>query len=390
MRPQGAMSWALTVLAAVSSVLVGAVAFYMLRPVDYTGIGRLGWVGFLYPLQLAVVTPVAAALAALAWRRRARAAAGGFAVVAVLTAVLAVWPTVSLWQRAQQYHVPLSLGEAIAVHPDWGEIAPDGHVVYSTAGHPARLGMDLWRAETTAGARHVPVVLRVHGGAWIAGGLRSHSEWARWLNKLGYDVFDVEYRLPPPARWQDEVGDVKCALGWVMTHAARYRIDPTRISLMGYSAGGNLAMLAAYSMGDPRFPASCDVPAVGVRAVVNLYGPADLTLLYRSSGSRDYIDTALVKYIGGTPSELPRRYRAVSPISHIDAKTPPTITVLGESDRIVPVNQASELDEALAHAGVPHAGYLLPATDHGFDDNWGAFGTQIARTTIERFLRRYG
>jgi hypothetical protein len=41
-------------------------------------------------------------------------------------------------------------------------------------------------------------------------------------------------------------------------------------------------------------------------------------------------------------------------------------------------------------AGVPHASYLLPATDHGFDDNWGAFGTQIARVTIERFLRQHG
>jgi acetyl esterase/lipase len=384
------MGWALTVLAAVSWALTAAVAFYMLRPVDYTGIGRLGWVGFLYPLQLAVATPVAAALAALAWRRGAGAAAGGFAVVAVLTSVLALWPTVSLWQRARQYHVPLSLGEALAVHPDWGEIAPDGHVGYATLGTGARLTLDLWRAETAAGATHVPVVLRVHGGAWIAGGPRSHSEWARWLTRLGYDVFDVEYRLPPHARWQDEVGDVKCALGWVITHAARYRIDPTRISVMGYSAGGNLALLAAYSMGDPRLPASCDVPTVAVRAAVNLYGPVDLTLLYRSSGSRAYIDRALEKYIGGTPSEFPRRYRAVSPISHIDAGTPPTITVLGESDRVVPVNQANELDKALADAGVPHASYLLPATDHGFDDNWGAFGTQIARVTIERFLRQYG
>jgi acetyl esterase/lipase len=373
-----------------SVVLTAGVTFYMLRPVDYTGFGRLGWVGLVFPLRLAVVTPVAVGLAALASRRQARAAAIGFAVVAVLTAVLALWPTVAVWQRARQYHVPLSLGEALAVHLGSGAPAPDGQVIYATVGHGVKLSLDVLRARTATGGARVPAVVRVHGGAWTEGDRRSHSEWAHWLTTLGFDVFDIEYRLPPPAGWQHEVGDVKCALGWVFTHAARYRIDPTRISVMGYSAGGNLAMLAAYSMGDPRLPASCDVPTVAVRAVVNLYGPADLTLLYRSSGSRDYIDRALTKYVGGTPSAFPGRYRAVSPISHIDAGTPPTITVLGESDRVVPVNQASELERALADAGVPHASYLLPATDHGFDDNWGAFGTQIARVTIERFLRQHG
>ena len=157
MRPQGVTGWALTVLAAVSWLLTAAVAFYMLRPVDYTGIGRLGWVGFLYPLQLAVATPVAAALAALAWRRRARAAAGGFAVVAVLTAVLALWPSVSLWQRARQYHVPPSLGEARFVAPGlgrgWHQTATWG---YATVGTGASLTLDLWRPRRRTAQPAVP------------------------------------------------------------------------------------------------------------------------------------------------------------------------------------------------------------------------------------------
>jgi acetyl esterase/lipase len=210
------------------------------------------------------------------------------------------------------------------------------------------------------------------------------------LNTRGYDVFDVEYELPPPPRWQDEVGDVKCAVGWVEAHAAAYHLDRRRISVMGYSAGGNLAMLAAYSAGDARLPPSCDLPTVAIRSVVNLYGPADLALLYRSSGSRDYIDGALRRYVGGSPTQYPDRYRVLSPVSHVNARTPPTITLLGESDRIVPTDQAHVLDEALVRAGVPHATYLLPATDHGFDVNWNGFGTQIARAVIGKFLERYG
>jgi acetyl esterase/lipase len=233
-------------------------------------------------------------------------------------------------------------------------------------------------------------VVRVHGGAWIQGTRSGLSDWDRWLNRLGYDVFDVDYRLPPPPRWHDEVGDVKCALGWLAAHARHYHVDPKRISVMGYSAGGNLAMLAAYSMGDPRLAASCRASTVTVRSAINLYGPADLSLIYRSSGSTQYVDDALKRYIGGTPTEYPDRYRALSPVSHVSANTPPTITVLGESDRIVPTNQARVLDRALTDAGVAHETLLLPGQDHGFDANWSGLGTQFARAEIRAFLKRYG
>ena len=185
------------------------------------------------------------------------------------------------------------------------------------------------------------------------------------------------------------MGDVKCALGWVVAHAAEYQVDPARISIGGYSAGGHLAMLAAYSMGDPGLPPSCAVPPVAVRTMVNLYGPADLTVFHDSSGSVDYVRDALKQYVGGTPREYAERYRLISPISHVGARTPPTITVLGQSDRIVPLAQAEMLSRALGQAGVAHETYFLPASDHGFDVNWGGWGAQIARVKIAPFLKRH-
>jgi acetyl esterase/lipase len=205
-----------------------------------------------------------------------------------------------------------------------------------------------------------------------------------------YHVFDIEYRMPPPERWKDEVGDVKCALGWVVANAPKYRIDPERISIMGNSAGGNLAMLAAFSMGDPRLPPSCDIPTVLVKSVVNLYGPADLTLLYSSSGNLTDVANPLTRYIGGSPTQYPVRYLAVSPISYVGAKTPPTITLLGTSDHDIPTDQARSLDQAFTHAGVPHETYLLPGNDHGFEVNWGGFGAQFARDKIKAFLQKHG
>lgn len=132
------------------------------------------------------------------------------------------------------------------------------------------------------------------------------------------------------------------------------------------------------------------MPTVSVKRVVNLYGPADLTLFYGSSGSLTDIQHVLKQYIGGSPTQYPDRYRAVSSLSYVGAKTPPTITLLGTSDHIVPTDQARSLDEALTQAGVTYETYLLPCNDHAFEVNWGGFGAQFAREKIRTFLQEHG
>jgi acetyl esterase/lipase len=107
---------------------------------------------------------------------------------------------------------------------------------------------------------------------------------------------------------------------WVAVNASRYGIDPARISIMGNSAGGNLAMLAAYSMGNPLLPPSCDVPTVSVKRVVNLYGPADLSALYGSGGKLTDAPNPMTQYIGGSPTQYPDRYLEVSPLSYVRTK----------------------------------------------------------------------
>jgi dipeptidyl aminopeptidase/acylaminoacyl peptidase len=71
------------------------------------------------------------------------------------------------------------------------------------------------------------------------------------------------------------------------------------------------------------------------------------------------------------PLQYPDRYRTVSPVSYVGAKTPPTVTLLGTSDHVVPTDQARSLDRALTEAGVTYETYLLPGNDHGFEVNWG-------------------
>lgn len=380
---------ALALLAVLLAAVLALVAYYMLVPTDFDGPGILGLVALAFPLHLLAVTAVVATLGALAWRCGAALGTLAFALVALLTAVMALWPSIALRQRARELGVSLSLGEYVAnaVRTNRRGAQPERSLVYRTDPDGTGPQLDVWRADRAADVLR-PALVRVHGGAWSGGRRGDFGQWNQWLNGLGYDVFDIDYRLDPPERWRDQVGDVKCALGWVVAHSAEYGIDPAHVAVMGYSAGAHLAMLAAYSMGDRELPPSCDAPAVPVRAVINLYGPVDLVIGYEDSGSLAYAQDALRQFIGGSPAEYPERYRAASPVNHIVAAAPPTITLLGNSDRIISADQARILDAALAKAGVYRETYLLPAADHAFDLNWGGFGTQIARVKLEHFLRQ--
>jgi acetyl esterase/lipase len=397
------VAWLLTATAFALVLAVAALAAYMATPVDYDGRGRYAVFALLFPLHLFVISAASAGLAAIAWFDGAVVAVVLFGAAVILTMAMALWPTVAMWRYARHHDVTPSLRTyaAHAFEPNYGRPQAGRTVVYGTAPDGTALELDAWPLDAVkranarnagnsgdAASRH-PVVVQVHGGGWVGGG-RGAEAWNQWLNGLGFVVFDVDYRLPPPERWRDEVGDVKAALGWVAEHAADYHVDPGRISVMGDSAGANLAMLAAYSANDSRLPPSCGEAHVTVRCVINLYGPADLTSLSEHSGSRRYIQECLRAYIGGGPEDHPDRYRLISPIQHLHGTVPPTLTLLGHSDRIVPAGQALALDGALDAAGVPHETYLLPGNDHGFDTNWGGFGTQFAQAKVQRFLERHG
>lgn len=384
--------WVLSGLAILSVAALLAAGFAMVYPLPFdSALGLLGALLLFFPLHLLVVTAAVAALAFVARARRARPAAFLFLAAALLSAAMALWPGLAMWRFARRHGVALSLGDYVAeaAHLNLGPPQPARTVRYGTTADGTVLLLDVWPAAGNAGGALRPAIVRVHGGSFIEGNRSDMPDWDRWFNRLGYVVFDVEYRLPPPVRWHDEVGDVKCALGWVAAHAGTYRIDPARINITGFSAGATLAMLAAYSRGDPRLPPSCDVPPVAVRSVISLYGIPDMPLLYDTSPSRALVHEASRRYIGGSPAEYPVRHMTVSPLTYIGPSSPPTIAFLGASDRIVPSEQLAIFAAAMQRAGATSETYLLPATDHGFDVNWGGFATQFARARIERFLRRY-
>ncbi len=113
-RPRGAGAWLLIVVACLLTLLMAGLAYCMVRPVRWDGPGKFGGAALFFPLHLLAFTLFAAVLAFLAKRAGARPAAWVFGLVVILTAAMALTPTITVWRQARQLDVPLSLGNYLA------------------------------------------------------------------------------------------------------------------------------------------------------------------------------------------------------------------------------------------------------------------------------------
>ncbi|WP_227775220.1 alpha/beta hydrolase [Paenibacillus sp. NAIST15-1] len=388
-RPRGFIQWLLTIVAGIALPLFSMMAYYIFYPSNLFNVtSLLAFFALIQPTFLLITTLIMIGLFILAFWKRALIARVILIPLVLLLIFLNIYPVTSLLSYAKSENVPVSIGSHFSFA---GKVSsePLKDVVYGKTADGTELKLSVWLAKQQPEGTLAPAVVKVHGGGWVEGDQDNNPYWNQWLNELGYTVFDMQYRMPPQAGWKDEVGDVKSALGWVLQHADTYKIDPKKINVMGDSAGGNLVMLAAYSMGSKELPPSTDVPEVPVNAVVNLYGPADMAVFYTNNRSYSYVENVLEQYIGGTPSQYPDRYQILSPITYIQKNSPPTISFIGRKDRIVTEEQIEILDKKLSQHGAAHEFYFLPASDHVFDAQPGSLGTQIARAKVKAFLQKY-
>jgi acetyl esterase/lipase len=314
------------------------------------------------------------ATAVVAWRRRRRALSAAGALAGIAAALMVVVP----WAA----NPAASWAETFAAAP---QATPTATETYATV-EGQDLKVDVYLPES---ASAVPAVVYVHGGGWSGGSRYESAPWQQWLADQGYAVFSIDYRLAPPPRWRDAVGDVKCALGWVRANAGTYGADASSVSLIGDSAGGHLSLMAAYTAGDPEFAPSCDVDEAPVASVSSWFAPTDLTTLAAESDMPDSAEGYLRDYLGGTVEEEPGRYEAASPLAHVQEGLPPTMIVHGGADRLVAASQGAALTEALTAAGVPVTALDLPWAHHGFTGQWGGWGSQGLRPAVLDFLESY-
>ncbi|MEW5860100.1 MAG: alpha/beta hydrolase [Cyanobacteriota bacterium] len=236
------------------------------------------------------------------------------------------------------------------------------------------LSMDLYRPPQVG---NYPALIIIYAGAWRSGDPTQNADFSRYMAARGYSVFAIDYRHTPHYRFPAQLDDVRAALAFIHQHAAEYEADPERIALVGRSAGGHLAMLAAY-----------EPDALPVKAVVSYYGPVDLAGGYADPPHPDPIDTRAVlkTFMGGTPATMPDRYRLASPISYVRRSLPPTLFVHGSRDHLVQLKFIRQMHQRLLAEGNISVLLEIPWAEHAFDAVFQGLSNQLALYHTERFL----
>ena len=245
-----------------------------------------------------------------------------------------------------------------------------GIVFAEPSGNP--LTLDIYRPVAD---RLFPVVIQIYGGAWRSGRPSDDGGFASTLARDGYLVMAIDYRHAPEWRWPAQIDDVRAAVEWVIAHAGEYGGDSQHVALVGRSSGAQLALLAAYGAPDQ------------IAAVVSFYGPTDLAEGWRTPPSPDPLPVrpVLEAFLGGTPSDVPRRYDAASPVNYVSRQVPPTLLVYGARDHIVEARFGRTLHERLKTAGASSIYLEVPWAEHAFDIIPG-LTYRITLPYVERFL----
>ncbi len=264
------------------------------------------------------------------------------------------------------------------------------NITYATA-NSTPLKLDLYAPKDRPNA--VPLVIYFHGGGWVAGQKERDVLDLLPYFSLGWAVANVEYRLANNSPAPAAVEDCRCALHWLAARAKQFGFDTLKIILTGGSAGGHLAlitgMLPPNSVFDHQCPTGENIrwssgsePQVRVAAIVNWFGISDVAELLEGPNARHYA----VEWFG---SVVNRKELAeeLSPLTYVRPGLPAIITIHGDSDNIVPYEQATRLHAALDSVGVPNELVTIRGGKHdGFNRR------EIAESfdRIRAFLRNCG
>jgi acetyl esterase/lipase len=224
----------------------------------------------------------------------------------------------------------------------------DGHV----------LQLDVYAQPSATPA---PVIVYWHGGAWWKGQRPASSASFRALINMGFSIVSVDYRLtdvkPAPAA----IEDVRCSLAWTAAHAAEFHFDTSRIVAYGTSAGGHLALLAAFLPDHNDIDAATCGPVPHIAAVMDFYGIPDVTGVITTGIP---LAKSTRRWVGDGDAGLAMATR-MSPNTYLRAGLPPIFIAHGDADPVVPYTQSTTLKARLEALHIPVTMITVPGGVHG-------------------------
>ena len=247
------------------------------------------------------------------------------------------------------------------------------------------LELDIYRHRSMP--RGCPVLLQIHGGAWVIGDKKEQA--LPLMNQMaarGWLCVSANYRLSPHATFPEHLRDVKKALAWVRENGERYGADPDFIVVTGGSAGGHLAALTGLTANDPVYQPGFEHVDTSVRACVPIYGVYDWTDrfgLWHRKGMDRFLEQRIIK---SSIEEAPDLYRRGSPIDQVHPARPPFLVVHGDKDSLAPVEEARRFVDVLRNTGSAPVVYAeIPNAQHAFEI-FKSLRCQLVVDGIERYL----
>ena len=226
--------------------------------------------------------------------------------------------------------------------------------------------LDVYRPRQ-AGGIQLPVIVSVHGGAWVYGDKTRYQYYCMSLAQHGFAVVNFSYRLAPEFKFPASLEDCNLVFTWVLDHAEEYGLDPERVFAVGDSAGGHLLGLFLALCTDPAFRKEfpfAPPPSFVPKGVAMNCG------YYRFTGDGDEQTAALLADLlpqRGTQREL----RQIDVLSHVNSRFPPVFVMTSTGDFLQ--DQALMLAKVLVQHSVPFVfrfyGDALHRLEHVFHCN---------------------
>lgn len=231
-----------------------------------------------------------------------------------------------------------------------------------------------------------PLLIFIHGGGWQTGHRDAYNSQILDAAENGFAAATISHRYTrtpdesgdPLYRWPLPLQDVQAAIRFLRSHAASFHIDPDQFGILGASSGAHLAMMAAFSEGlidrttAPLVPGDKGaLTPTDVKAVANISGPVDLVSAYDAPVVTPFLDDLMA----GDPETLPELYQEASPVHHLSQDDPPLLSVHGELDDVVPLEQAYMIDREIKKLGLVHELVIFDDQGHIFEgqaasDSW--------------------
>ena len=266
---------------------------------------------------------------------------------------------------------PLQAEENTSISPfaSSPQVEVRGDISFLTSARPEKL--DLYLPKSRKAGEKSPAVLLIHGGGWKEGDKRQarEIEFGMTLAKNGFVAASINYALRSDGKFPLNLQDCKNGVRYLRAHADELGIDPNRISVMGGSAGGHLALLVAYTADQSNLAPSQPYPGVSdkVSSVVDFYGVSNLATRKETDPNGkplkiEPLDSNTQSIFGSTPQD----WKKASPVTYVKRDVPPTLILHGKKDTTVDSDQSQELADTLKKAGATYEIIWLPNAPHSF------------------------